>query len=76
MKKLLILFLPLFFACNKPEYKYEIRGYVNVNHNGKTMKHSARWFTDTFEYDKDTLFYFNSNGDEQRIKPPYTIVKK
>ena len=35
--------------------------------------HDAIWYTDTINFDGDTIFYFNSDGSEVRIKPPYIL---
>ena len=71
MKKLLfILLLP---SCVGKDYKYEIRGKVYVPSNGPTSMHDAIWYTDTISFDGDTAYYFNSDGSEVRIYPPFII---
>jgi hypothetical protein len=76
MKKLFkILFLLLVVtACNKKEYRYEIRGKVYVPTSGLNPMHDAVWYTDTISLDGDTLYYFNSDGSEVRIYPPFILI--
>jgi len=73
MKKLLLISL-LLFSCTKKEYKYEIKGKVYVPTAGVNPMHDAIWYTDTISFDGDTLYYFNSDGSEVRIKPPYILI--
>jgi len=71
MKKL--LFILLISSCSNIDYKYEIRGKVYIPSNGTTSMHDAVWYTDTISFDGDTAYYFNSDGSEVRIYPPFTI---
>jgi hypothetical protein len=73
MKRLLLISL-LLFSCTKKEYKYEIKGKVYVPTAGVNPMHDAIWYTDTISFDGDTLYYFNSDGSEVRIKPPYILI--
>ena len=75
MKKVLLLFLTTFimFSCNRKEYKYEIRGKVYFSTAGANPMHDAIWYTDTISFDGDTAYYFNSDGTEVRIYPPYVL---
>jgi hypothetical protein len=41
--------------------------------SGPNPMHDAVWYTDTLGFDGDTAYYFNSDGSEVRIYPPYTI---
>ena len=69
------LFLILILtACGKKEYRYEIHGKVYVSTSGINPMHDAIWFTDTISFDGDTIYYFNSDGSEVRIKPPYILI--
>lgn len=72
MKRLSIL-LFLLASCTMKKYKYEIRGKVYIPSNGLTSMHDAIWYTDTISFDGDTAYYFNSDGSEVRIYPPYII---
>lgn len=73
MRKLVsILVLMLLVSCVK-EYKYEIRGKVYVPTSGTNPMHDAIWYTDTISFDGDTAYYFNSDGSEVRINPPYIL---
>ncbi len=73
MKKiLLITVLSVLFSCKK-EYKYEIKGKVYIPSSGPTCMHDAVWYTDTIGIDGDTLYYFNSDGSEVRIYPPFIL---
>ena len=38
--------------------------------------HDAIWYTDTISFDGDTAYYFNSDGSEVRIYPPYVLIDK
>jgi hypothetical protein len=73
MKKLLLISL-LLFSCTKKEYRYEIKGQVYVPTSGVNPMHDAIWYTDTINFDGDTLYYFNSDGSEVRITPPYILI--
>jgi hypothetical protein len=74
MKKLIsIVTVLLLFSCNRKEYKYEIRGKVYVPTSGTNPMHDAIWYTDTISFDGDTAYYFNSDGSEVRINPPYIL---
>ena len=41
--------------------------------SGPNPMHAAIQYTDTLGFDGDTAYYFNSDGSEVRIYPPYTI---
>jgi hypothetical protein len=71
MKKLLICLL--LASCTTKEHKYEIRGKVYIPSNGPNCMHDAVWYTDTIGIDGDTLYYFNSDGSEVRIYPPFIL---
>lgn len=74
MKKLIsFIAVLLLFSCNRKEYKYEIRGKVYVPTSGAEPMHDAIWYTDTISFDGDTAYYFNSDGTEVRINPPYIL---
>ena len=72
--KILLLFILLFSSCGKKEYRYEIRGKVYVPTAGLNPMHDATWFTDSISFDGDTIYYFNSDGSEVRIRPPYILI--
>jgi hypothetical protein len=75
MKKLILITLVgmILFSCNRKEYRYEIHGKIYVPTSGVNPMHDAIWYTDTINFDGDTIFYFNSDGSEVRIKPPYIL---
>jgi hypothetical protein len=75
MKKLILITLVgmVLFSCNRKEYRYEIHGKIYVPTSGVNPMHDAIWYTDTINFDGDTIFYFNSDGSEVRIKPPYIL---
>ena len=75
MKKLIFITLIGFmlFSCVGKEYRYEIHGKVYVPTSGVNPMHDAIWYTDTISFDGDTIYYFNSDGSEVRIKPPYIL---
>jgi len=54
----------------KNDWRYEIHGYIIQD--GKT--HPAIWKTDTIEFDKDHLFYQNSDGTKVVIPAPYVLI--
>jgi len=77
MKTLIsIVVVLILFSCNRKEYKYEIHGKVYVPTTGLNPMHDAIWYTDTISFDGDTLYYFNSDGSEVRINPPYVLIDK
>jgi hypothetical protein len=73
MKKLFIVVFLILFSCTAKKWKYEIRGKVYVPTNGVSGMHDAIWYTDTISFDGDTAYYFNSDGSEVRIQPPYIL---
>jgi hypothetical protein len=73
MKKLMFIMLLGLTSCNIKEYRYEIRGKVYVPTSGLNPMHDAIWYTDTISFDGDTAYYFNSDGSEVRIYPPYVL---
>ena len=73
MKKLMFIMLLGLTSCNMKEYRYEIRGKVYVPTSGLNPMHDAIWYTDTISFDGDTAYYFNSDGSEVRIYPPYVL---
>ena len=72
MKKLLLIIL-LLTSCVGIQYKYKVTGKVYMTTPGPNPMHDAIWYTDTLGFDGDTAYYFNSDGSEVRIYPPYTI---
>lgn len=73
MKKLMFIMLLGLTSCDIKEYRYEIRGKVYVPTSGLNPMHDAIWYTDTISFDGDTAYYFNSDGSEVRIYPPYVL---
>jgi len=73
MKKLMFIMLLGLTSCDIKEYRYEIRGKVYVPTSGLNPMHDAIWYTDTISFDGDTAYYFNSDGSEIRIYPPYVL---
>ena len=73
MKKLMFIMLLGLTSCSMKEYRYEIRGKVYVPTAGPNPMHDAIWYTDTISFDGDTAYYFNSDGSEVRIYPPYVL---
>lgn len=73
MKKLMFIMLLGLTSCDIKEYRYEIRGKVYVPTSGLNPIHDAIWYTDTISFDGDTAYYFNSDGSEVRIYPPYVL---
>ena len=70
MKKLIsILIVLLVFSSGRNDYRYKIKGTV-ITDKGP---HPAIWYTDTISFYGDTAYYFNSDGSEVRIYPPYKI---
>lgn len=77
MKKLiLITFILGLFSCKQKNFRYEIHGKVYVPTLGPNPMHDAIWLTDTISFDNDTIYYFNSDGSEVRINPPYILIDK
>ena len=71
--KILLITL-LLFSCTEKKYKYEIKGKVYVPTSGLNPMHDAIWYTDTINFDGDTIYHFNSDGSEVRIYPPYILI--
>jgi len=76
MKKLLIFSLIFLTSCDFHLFKYKIKGQIIKNQNGNMKTYNSVWYTDTFDFDGDTIYYFNSDGSETRIYPPYTVIQK
>lgn len=76
MKKLFIIVFLFLFSCTTKKWKYEIHGKVYLPTNGISGLHDAIWYTDTISFDGDTIYYFNSDGSEVRIHPPYILIDK
>ena len=74
MKKLMFIILLGLTSCMMKEYKYEIHGKVYIPTSGPNPMHDAIWYTDTISFDGDTAYYFNSDGSEVRILPPYNLI--
>ena len=72
--KTLLLSTLLLYSCKGKEYSYEIQGKVYVPTSGTNPMHDAKWFTDTISFDGDTIYYFNSDGSQVRIRPPYILI--
>lgn len=70
----IILLLLISFSCSKKEYRYEIRGKIYIPTSGINPMHDAIWYTDTISFDGDTIYYFNSDGSEVRIIPPFILI--
>ena len=72
MKKLILIILLglIIFSCNQKKYRYKIKGTVITNKG----PHPAIWYTDTISFDEDTAYYFNRDGSEVRINPPYVFT--
>lgn len=66
----LILTNNLYSKKEKPDWRYEINGYVI--HEGK--QHPAIWYTDTIEIGDNYLRYQNSDGTEVIIPAPYVLI--
>lgn len=74
MKTLFSLLLLLVIAsCNTNDYKYRIKGRIYVPTSGPNPMHDAIWYTNSIHLVNDTLVYYNSDGSEVRINPPFTI---
>jgi hypothetical protein len=65
------LFIPIFFlmSCSDFEPKYRIESIVETKEGPKY----EILYTKTINFDGDTIYYFNNEGDEVRIYPPYTL---
>ena len=61
-------------SCTSKKYKYKIKGQVRVTKSDTTILHDAIWYTDTISFDEDTAYYFNSDGSEVRIYPPFILL--
>jgi len=68
VKVILFVCLMFLFSC-KNEYKYEFKGYVETNQGKK----EAIWYCDTFNFEGETAYYFNSDGSIVKINPPYIL---
>lgn len=79
MKKLFIFLIlsVVFVSCEQKQYKYRIEGYVKNPTEWDKYKgyHTATAYTDTFQFNKDSVWYFNSNGSKVTFVKPYKIIK-
>ena len=76
MKKLILSLLlltttTLIVSCTtkQKQWKYEIHGFVNTDKG----LHEAIWYTDTIDFDGESLFYHNSDGTKVTINPPFIL---
>jgi len=69
MKKMFLIGLLFLVSCGRNDYRYKINGTVMTDKG----PHPAIWYTDTISFDGDTAYYFNSDGSEVRIYPPYVL---
>ena len=66
----LLISLSLLSCNNKQkEWRYEIHGFVQT----KKGPHEAIWYTDTIDFDGESLFYHNSDGTKVTINPPFIL---
>ena len=72
--KTLLLILLLFSSCGRKEYRYEIRGKIYIPTSGLNPMHDAIWYTDTINFDGDTIYYSNSDGSIVKIRPPFILI--
>jgi hypothetical protein len=56
------LFVSLIYSCQSKEFKYQI-----YNPNYLDSGTPAYFFTDTIQYQSDTMFWINSNGTKTII---------
>jgi hypothetical protein len=87
MKLIKFLFLSLvLFSCNEPTFKYKIVGNVMaVSHNHysfvpnydtlETMRPAIAYTDTIYGQDKDSIWYYNSNGSKVTLLAPYKIYK-
>ena len=75
MKSLLHITLSLLLLTNcqskkEPDWRYEVRGYVNY----KGQQHEAIWYTDTIELGDNYATYHNSDGSQVIIPAPFVLI--
>ena len=68
-----LLILLVLVSCNTKDYKYRIKGKIYIPTSGVNPVHDAVWYTNSIKLVNDTLVYYNSDGSEVRINPPFTI---
>jgi hypothetical protein len=85
MKLIKILFVSLFlFSCNRPSFKYKIEGNVMAvshehysfvpNYDTVETLRPVIAYTDTiYGQNKDSIWYYNSNGSKVTLLSPYKI---
>jgi len=81
------LFSLLLFGCKGKDYKYKIEGNVMVNHKSYSYVPNeptgfsrypkpAIAYTDTiYGQNKDSIWYYNSDGSKLTLLAPYKIYK-
>ena len=76
MKKTIfgIVMIGTIFACggNNNPYPYMVRGYVNVN---DTLRRAIAYTDTIYGYNRDSVWYYNSNGSKVTLLAPYSIMK-
>lgn len=88
MKNIIFALLTVFlFSCKGKEYKYKIEGNVMVNHKSfsyvpneptgfSRYPKPAIAYTDTiYGQNKDSIWYYNSDGSKLTLLAPYKIYK-
>lgn len=68
-----LLLLLVITSCSTNDYKYRIKGRIYVPTSGANPMHDAIWYANSIHLVNDTLVYYNSDGSEVRINPPFTI---
>jgi hypothetical protein len=68
-----ILILMMITSCGGHEYKYRVSGKVILPESPVIKSNNAVWYTDTLQFDGDTAYYYNSNGNRVNIYPPFDI---
>jgi hypothetical protein len=88
MKNIIFALLTVFlFSCKGKEYKYKIEGNVMVNHKSfsyvpneptgfsRYPKPAIAYTDSIYGQNKDSIWYYNSDGSKLTLLAPYKIYK-
>ena len=69
-----LLILMMITSCGGHDYKYRVSGTVILPESPVIKSSNAVWYTDSINFNGDTIYYFNSDGSKVKINPPYVLI--
>jgi hypothetical protein len=87
MKLIKVLFVSLFlFSCKGKDYKYKIEGnvmatnpkpytYLQSEDTTKSLRPAIAYTDTIYGQNKDSIWYYNSDGSKLTLLSPYKVYK-